>query len=222
VDSRCNRFVYVPIPETKQTRTGLATDYSILIPTLSRFGRSLPSHLDGQRTHLDPDFEHLTYGDQGQRANQLWLRLGAGDFVVFYAALRDIHTCPYLIYAIIGIFFARCLTLARSIPRTGWHRNAHTRRVLTSSAADVVIEADPLTSGRLEACIPIGSLRPSIANPGGRRMYRVASPLLSAWGGLSVSDGYLQRSARLPVFNDPQRFLDWFWNQRPMLIQRNN
>jgi hypothetical protein len=36
---------------------------------------------------LDPDFEHLTYGDQGQRAAQIKQKLGPGDLLVFYAGL---------------------------------------------------------------------------------------------------------------------------------------
>jgi hypothetical protein len=43
-----------------------------------------------------------------------------------------------------------------------------------------------------------------------------------AWGGLSVKDGYLQRSARLPKFKDAGRFYRWLLAQGIPLIQRNN
>ena len=42
------------------------------------------------------------------------------------------------------------------------------------------------------------------------------------WGGLSVKDGYLQRSAGLPRFLDAGRFTGWLERQRPCLMQANN
>jgi len=69
-------------------------------------------------------------------------------------------------------------------------------------------------SGRLSRCLPIGTYRD--------RAYRVRPDLLRAWGGLSVRDGYLQRSARLPEFLDAERFHSWFTNQRVPLITANN
>jgi hypothetical protein len=32
------------------------------------YGVALPAHLREQNMHLDPDFDYLTYGDQGERA----------------------------------------------------------------------------------------------------------------------------------------------------------
>jgi len=69
-------------------------------------------------------------------------------------------------------------------------------------------------SGRLERCIPIGDYR--------ERAYRVRPTLLTAWGGLSVNNGYLQRSARLPEFSQADRFYDWFLAQKVALLPRNN
>jgi hypothetical protein len=58
-------------------RAGLATPYSLVQPALARFADAhpaapsrsvhLPSHLISANMHLDPDFEHLTYGDNGVR-----------------------------------------------------------------------------------------------------------------------------------------------------------
>ena len=62
------------------------------------------------------------------------------------------------------------------------------------------------SSGRLQRCLPIGEYRD--------RAYRVRRDLLEEWGGLSVKDGYLQRSARLPRFLDAPRFMDWLESQR--------
>jgi hypothetical protein len=46
--------------------------------------------------------------------------------------------------------------------------------------------------------------------------------LLATWGGLSIADGFLQRSARLPQLNDAQAFYNWFLAQSPKMIVSNN
>lgn len=79
---------------------------------------------------------------------------------------------------------------------------------------DIVVRAIPEVSGRLEHCIPIGEYRD--------RAYRVRRPLLKAWGGLSVKDGYLQRSARLPKLLDPGKFYSWFKRCNVPVFQKNN
>jgi hypothetical protein len=66
----------------------------------------------------------------------------------------------------------------------------------------------------LERCLPIGEWRD--------RAYRVRRALIDEWGGLSVKDGYLQRSARLPRMIDPTRFQRWLESQKPILFQANN
>jgi hypothetical protein len=164
--------------------------------------------------HLDPDFEHLTYGDQGERGKQLLAKVGAGDLLVFYAGLRDVLRPKRLVYAIVGLFVVDEIVHARDVAPDRWAENAHTRRELKPDAGDVVVRARPSESGRLERCIPIGDFR--------ERAYRVWPHLQEEWGGLGVRDGYLQRSARLPEFVDAQRFHDWFRVQHVGLIQRNN
>jgi hypothetical protein len=62
--------------------------------------------------------------------------------------------------------------------------------------------------------IPIGELRGSI--------YRVRNDLLEAWGGLDIKDGYIQRSVRLPAFQDAEKFYRWFLAQKPELSAQNN
>lgn len=78
---------------------------------------------------------------------------------------------------------------------------------------EIVVRAT-LNSGRLRHCIPIGEYR--------NRAYRVKRDVLSDWGGLSVKDGFLQRSARLPRFLHPERFLGWFYAHAGELIPFNN
>src|SRR5207247_1553770 len=70
-DSETGDFAYVPIPENSPVHQGLMKPYSSVAPTLQKFGVRLPTHLAERHMHLDPDFAHLTYGDQGERAKQL-------------------------------------------------------------------------------------------------------------------------------------------------------
>jgi hypothetical protein len=180
---------------------------------LAKFKVTLPAHLRGLNMHLDPDFQHLTYGDVNERARQIRAHLGSDDFAVFYGALRDIRGLG-LVYAIVGFFVVDKIISAVDVPEADWDINAHSRRVLSPTSTDVVIVAKKEVSGRLERCIPIGEYR--------NRAYRVREDILSQWGGLSVKDGFLQRSGRLPRFLNPTRFLEWFQAQRPELIQANN
>lgn len=213
VDSHTGRFAYVAIPESKVLHQGLEKPYRALTPILSNFSVALPVPLASRHMHLDPDFEHLTYGDQGERARQLRSNLGSNDFIVFYAGLRDIHT-RQLIYALIGIFVVDGLELASAVPAERRDINAHSRRILGAGADDLIVRAAPGVSGRLKRALDVGEYRD--------RAYRVRREVLDAWGGLSVNDGYLQRSARLPRLLDPPRFLGWFHDQRPELVAANN
>lgn len=214
VDGLTNAFAYVAIPEYTATHAGLEEPYSELTPALSKFSITLPSHLSSAHMHLDPDFDHLTYGDSGQKARQIRGAINPGDYAVFYAGLRDTRRAPQLIYAIIGILEVDALVSATSIPHDRRDVNAHSRRILEPDAGDVIVVGRPGTSGRLTNCIPIGEYRD--------RAYRVRGDLLAEWGGLTVANGYLQRSARIPSFLDPKRFLAWFERQSPTLVQSNN
>lgn len=222
IDSASNEFAYVPIPETGSLRPGMTCPYFLISQAVQVFGLSMPDWLDGLNMHLDPDFEHLTYGDQGQRAAQIKQKLGLGDLLVFYAGLRDVRPQPNLVYAIIGLYVIDGIVPAHSIEPACRFKNAHTRRVLSPDANDIVVQARPGTSGRLTRCLPIGSFRPPDHAPKKCRSYRVAPDILRAWGGLSVADGYLQRSARLPEFTNAPQFNEWFQQQNVSLVPRNN
>ena len=97
VDSATSDFVYVAIPEASPVHAGLEKPYERLTSPLAEFNVALPNHLKSQQMHLDPDFEHLTYGDTGQKAKQLKDNLRTDDIVCFYAGLRDVHDSPRLI-----------------------------------------------------------------------------------------------------------------------------
>lgn len=163
--------------------------------------------------HLDPDFSHLSYGDQCERAKQL-RKLVPGDVIAFYSGLADVRRGQQLVYAMIGLFVVDTIVLATSVSASARDTNAHSRRILTETAQDLIVYARPKVSGRLERCFPIGEWRDGA--------YRVRQDVLDAWGGLSVKDGYLQRSARLPWFLAPERFRRWFELQRPILTETNN
>ena len=214
VNSLTWEFAYVPIPETKTIYPGLHKPYSLVAHAANNLGRELPVALRKMNMHLDPDFSHLTYGDQGERAKQISSKLGKGDLIVFYAALADINPAPRLIYAIIGLYVIDRIVSAMHISKECWDENAHTRRILPADANDIVLHAQPRVSGRLVTCLPIGEYRD--------RAYRVTLPLVEAWGGLTVRGAYLQRSARLPEILDANAFYEWFKDQRAQLVAQND
>jgi hypothetical protein len=69
-------------------------------------------------------------------------------------------------------------------------------------------------SGRFDRCVLIGEWRD--------RAYRLCLQIEDAWGGLTVKNGYIQRSVVPPVFLNAERFYDWFQRQGVMLLERNN
>lgn len=206
-------FAYVTITDSKPLRDGMARRYDEFIPVVERFGEQLPSELLGTPTHLDPDFDQLTYGDQGQRGKRIASLLSAGDLLAFFAALRPVDGPPRpLTYALIGLYVVEEIIPAKSVPESRWAENAHTRR--EPGDGDIVVRAKPGVSGRLRRLIPIGELRD--------RVYRVRKDLLDAWGGLDIKDGYIHRSVRLPAFQDAAKFYRWFIAQKPELVAENN
>jgi hypothetical protein len=213
VNSQTGEFVYVPIPESQQLHPQLIRPYGELTPALNRLGSQLPDWLSKENMHLDPDFSSLTYGDQGQRAAQISKKLSTGDLIIFYAGLRDVNS-KTLVYGLIGLLVVEEIKMAKDVPASEWPLNAHTRRVLLKDSTDIVVVGQKNLSGRLSRCLPIGSYRD--------RAYRVFPELLSAWGGMAVNDGYLQRSARLPEFLDAKLFFTWMQNQTIELLKSNN
>ena len=214
-DSVTRLFGYVAIPEPSPTHPGLNKPYAGLHLPLLDFGIALPANLLSQDMHLDPDFDYLTYGDEGQRAKQIQTKLGQGDLLVFYAGMRDVRSpSSKLVYGIIGLYVVEDIVSALSVTPIHWHQNAHTRKVLAAGASDIVVRARPGVSGRLERYIPIGHYH--------QRAYRVCPDLLDEWGGLNVKDGWLQRSARLPEFLNANTFYNWFLAQNVTMVRSNN
>lgn len=220
------RFVYVPIPERIGTlfHSGLERRYSEVLPALETFCGAnrqdlysdlrFPRGLLERAMHLDPDFECLTYGDVGARRGAAMVNMRDGDLLVFYGSLRPIRPCSQtLVYALMGLYVVRDVTAVANVPQRRWHENAHVRKV-HRGASDVVIRARRGQSGRFDRCIPIGEWRAGA--------YRVCRDVLRDWGGLSVKDGYIQRSGVPPAFNRPQQFLKWLEKQAIEFAARNN
>ena len=224
VDPDSGKFVYVPIPENHRFIDGFQTRYIDFLPNLQEFADeynldlyddlSFPRELVDANTHLDPDFRYLTYGDLGLRRGSGLTELDEGDIIAFYGGMKPIKkTRNNLIYALIGLYVVDEVLWTIEIPEERFHENAHTRKA-EISPYDVVVKAKPGVSGRLKSGIPIGEWR--------SRAYRVRRELLREWGGLTVKDGYIQRSIVPPEFLNPERFYSWFIKHRPILLSENN
>jgi hypothetical protein len=224
VDPVSRRFVYVPIPETQEPLTDLVRFYDEIVPALATFSSdhhlssglalALPKNLLGRPMHLDPDFDHLTYGDNGANRGAKLKKFGNGDLLVFYSGLRPIgDSGKRLLYALVGLFVVEEVTEAIGVPKECWHENAHTRK-LKIGEPDIIVRGGRGKSGRLERAIPIGEWRDGA--------YRVTNEMLAIWSGLDVKDGFIQRSVSPPSFLKPEKFYDWFLKQGVLLLERNN
>jgi hypothetical protein len=191
----------------------MARPFALVETALHAFGIALPPHLAKRNMHLDPDFEHLTYGDRGAKGRQLANTVSGGDLLIFYAGLKDV-TSGAIVYALIGLFVVDRIVSAVDWPANEADLNAHTRRILSADADDIIVVARPAVSGRLQQCIPVGTYR--------NRAYRIREDVLLAWGNISARDGYIQRSAVFPSLLRPDRFLEWWKGPRVRLVSSNN
>lgn len=225
MDPITGEFVFVPIPDraTKQYRLGNQRRYNEIVAPLTQFaarhtlggfaGLRCPETLLQLNMHLDPNFDHLTYGDNGTRRGAGIAALHHDELVVFYAGLRSIARPNKLLYALVGLFVVEQVVRATTVPPEKRHENAHTRWA-TISDNDVVVRGKQGQSGRFDRCIPIGEWRDNA--------YRVCRHVEDAWGGLNVKDGYIQRSAVPPALLNAEKFYGWFLRQGVTLLQRNN
>jgi hypothetical protein len=218
-------YVYVPIAghEDNYQHLGDCPTYGSFCPKLQLLGVSLPPHLKPDtKVHLDPDFESLTFGEpyhhksgklssRGQTLDQLNL----GDFIAFFAGFRPVghpRSSP-IIDCMFGILHVQSKRIVGNLPMDKRLSCAHGRR--KGAEKDLVILGDPKTSGRFQKVVPIGGYR-----DGAHRVYK---ELLREWGDLNVKDGYIQRSARPPLFLNPKKFLHWLNLQKRIspLLQSN-
>lgn len=217
-------FYYLPIPEDKKNcefESTYKNSYQIFEDTLQDF--TSEAELPKQPCHLDPDFECLTYGDtktKAQRIRDVFLEnsvLHPDSFIAFYSALKLIDSVNKgkLIYALIGFYRIEAIKNVSEVLEADYYKNAHTRYVNINPKDVIVYAANDKTSGRFKTFIHIGDYR--------EKAYRVKEDLLKKWGGLSVNNGYIQRSIYLPEFKNAEMFLEWMENEaKPEIIQKNN
>ena len=212
VDSRTGLFAYVPIPEKRRVRPGAERPYSLFEDAVSARGGALPDGLLSRHAHVDPDFEHLTYGHPSARARRI-RECTRGDVLAFYCALRDVGRDRALLYALIGLLVVEEIVDAASVPLERYGENAHTRRD-PLDPTDVIVRGRPGESGRLDRCLPFCEYRDAA--------YRVRSSLLEEWGGISSRNGFVVRAPWLISVGDTERFLEWFNSHDLSLVSRNN
>jgi hypothetical protein len=114
---------------------------------------------------------------------------------------------------LIGVYVVDKVVAAADVPPSRWNHNAHTRKIKRGKS-DIIVRARRGYSGRFSKFLPIGEFRDGA--------YRVRRDLLKAWGGLTVRDGFIQRSARPPRFVNPKQFRAWLDNQDSELLETNN
>ncbi|MBX3316426.1 MAG: hypothetical protein KF902_06125 [Phycisphaeraceae bacterium] len=230
VDPETLEYVYVPIPEYTSTFLyGCDRRFDEALDPLSRFLDSRGSLTArwqkriaakrGQIMHLDPDFEHLTYGDIGDARGRDLKHLSPGDLLVFYASLRSIRQADHLVYAMIGQFVVDEVLFAPAVESSRRYENAHTRKDPVFPR-DIVVRARVGCSGRCLRCVPIGERR-----DGGN--YYLTPEIESAWGGLVKSDGSPRRSSWLnmsgapPLIGNAEAFSSWWARQDVALVRSN-
>lgn len=226
IDTDTNEFIYIPIPENGSQKYNLKIKirYDRFISDVKGFCKQynvdyitdlgFPAMLNDEFVHLDPDFEHLTYGDNGKARGKCLKELQENDLVVFYASMKSINrNLRYLIYAIIGFYTVEKIIRALDLPEKDRYKNAHSRKTEISEN-DLIVLGKKGKSGRLVKCIPIGEYY--------NKAYRVRKDILDEWGGLSVNEGYIQRSINPPFINNPDNFLKWIKKFELNLVERNN
>ena len=215
-----NDYLYMPIPQGNSNfQEGMLTSYDHLTSVFSNWMTKnqadfkFPNHLLGVSTHLDPDFEHLTYGDQNTGRGLRVGELNPGDFLAFFASFNPITSCGHkLVYALFGLMVVDKVLRADEVSQGNLNTNAHTRiQEINSDHWVIIAEKGP--SGRFDQAIPIGEYR--------NRAYRVRNDLLEKWGGLGIKDGYIQRSVCPPWFDDAGKFLRWL-DAQSMTMKCNN
>ena len=207
-------YAYVPITGNEESYDHICEcpTYALFSAAVNRLGVSMPKHLTPRtKVHLDPDFSSLTFGEPHHDARgrlssrgETIHKLDKGDFIAFFAGFQTVERPRELAYCLFGIIHVKEKTLVGEVPEPKRQICAHGRR--SGAEKDLVVWGEPETSGRFSRAIPIGEYRD--------RAYRVKRDILTAWGGLGVNDGYIQRSARPPFFTNPQRFLEWLEQTR--------
>lgn len=230
VDPDSCRFAYIPIPEktiafhprcerrfdeVADPLMGFLSEYR----APAGYWRRRMDAKRGQPMHLDPDYEHLTYGDSGEVRGRDLREFKRDDLIVFYSGLKPIRASDELVYAMVGLYIVEEIVLASSVEDSRRGENAHTRKA-NRAAGDIVVRARLGVSGRCERCIPIGEKR-------GLSNYYLRPDVEAAWGGLVKADGsprkssWLNMSGSMPLLGDAAGFARWWASQNVPLVRRN-
>lgn len=219
VDPETGEFVYVPFSDDHDVEwhPGCERRYGEVRPVVDAFlskrhvapvgNFRMPRELDAFPMHLDPDFEHLTYCDVGDKRGSGVRTLGENDLVVFYAGLRWTRSADKrLVYGVVGLYVVDQVVSVHDVPIDRARENAHTR-IVVRGTSNIDLRAKRGQSGRCERCVPIGEFRaPS--------NYFVRPDLFERCGGFKTAageprNGYLAMSRVPPEFVVPERFLAW-------------
>lgn len=93
-------FEFIPIKESKTTRE--TRTYSTIASRNKKFGRTLsnfvPSDIQNDIVHYDPDFDHFTYSDpwKDSRRGNMLRKLEQDDFIFFVASLVPFRKDDYV------------------------------------------------------------------------------------------------------------------------------
>ncbi len=230
VDPDSGRFVYIPIPENSVAfHPGCERRFDEVADPLmgfllehranARYWRSRMDAKRGRPMHLDPDYEHLTYGDVGDVRGRDLRDFKPDDLMVFYSAFKPIRPADDLVYAVVGVYVVDEVVFAPSVEDARRGENAHTRKA-DRAPRDIVVRARPGVSGRCERCIPIGEKRDA-------SNYYLRPDVEAAWGGLVKADGsprkssWLNMSGSMPLLGNPAGFAQWWASQNMPLVRRN-
>lgn len=166
-------FEYIPIPESKPTRTQIPT-YGDL-----DLGIAIPDDLRDVPVHLDPEFaeysccERYTYGDDhGVKAGPL-STLESGDWLLFYATLSTTESpAPeqppgwgaYCIggFRVQSVVSGQEYATGSETERAPFQNNAHVKR--EEFDARVLVLGDPEDSRLFERAVPLSGSKGTAPN----------------------------------------------------------
>ncbi len=165
VDTESGRFAYIPIPENKVAfHPGCERRFDEVADPLMDFlsehsapigfwRRRIDAKL-GQPMHLDPDYEHLTYGDVGDVRGRDLRDFEPDDLIVFYSGLQPMRDADELVYAVVGVFVVDEIVLAPTVVDSRRGENAHTRKK-DRAPRDIVVRAHAGQTRNTSAICPI-------------------------------------------------------------------
>lgn len=186
-------FEYIPISEGDMLSKEDRTYENVIGRSGKPLSMYLPEKIRNRKTHFDPEFETLTYGDPTSK-RKYFLKLQKGDLLVFYAGLTPFRNSKHKegLY-IIGYFTVEKVIDFNQLSRSEIERcynvyrnNAYLKRSWDTENL-VIVVGDKSESKLLNKAVPISKTK--LDKRG--RPYQVVSPKMEKL--LSIS-GSIQRS----------------------------